>query len=170
MIGLDLIKAFLSRYAGWFKLGVIGALLAYGAVKLHERDESFLHQGQAQTQAKWDADKKRQAQLVADQLKANSLLASQNRARDQEIIRDLSNKLDAATADRDLIYTRLRAATSAGPACPGAVPAGGVRPPDLPAATNAGDATLDGLLADALAECQSNAARQNAMMDSLGLR
>lgn len=160
-----------TRYGGalWKAILVI-AILVSGAIYLHARDQSFVRQGEARVQAKWDAQSAQIAKQAAAQMAASRTIEAQNRARNAEVINDLANKLDAVVADRNRIYQRLRALTAPAADHPGSVSESGVSAGSVPKATNAGDATLDGLLADALAECQSNAARQNAMMDSLGLR
>lgn len=159
-----------TRYGGalWKAILVI-AILAFGAIYLHSRDQSFFKQGEARVQAKWDAERLRIEKAAAAQTAASREIEAQNRARNAEVVNDLSNKLDAVVADRERIYQRLRALTAPAGDHPGRVPEASVPAADLPAAGNEGDATLDGLLADAIAECQANALHQSAMMDSLRL-
>jgi len=153
-----------------WKLAALLLILVSGAILLHARDQSFFKQGEARVQAKWDAERLRIEKAAAAQTAASREIEAQNRARNAEVVNDLSNKLDAVVADRERIYQRLRALTAPAGDHPGRVPEASVPAADLPAAGNEGDATLDGLLADAIAECQANALHQSAMMDSLGLR
>lgn len=160
-----------TRYGSvLWKIAALLLILGFAVISLHARDQSFFRQGEARVQAKWDAERLLIAKQAAAQMAASRAIEAQNRARNAEVINDLANKLDAVVADRNRIYQRLRALTAPAADHPGSVSESGVSAGSVPKATNAGDATLDGLLADALAECQSNAARQNAMMDSLGLR
>lgn len=152
-----------------WKLSVLIVIVAFVVISLHARDQSFVRQGMAKVQAKWDAEAARIAKLSAEQTAASQAIEAQNRARNQEVVNDLAHKLDAVVADRDVLYRRLRALTTPGDH-PGQVPGAAVPAGDIPASGHGGDATLDGLLADALAECRANAARQDAMMDSLALK
>lgn len=153
-----------------WKAALVIAILVSGAIYLHARDQSFFRQGAARVQAQWDAERLRIEKAAAAQMAASRAIEAQNRARNAEVINDLANKLDAVVADRNRIYQRLRALTAPAADHPGHVPEAGVPAGSVPAAGNEGDEKLDGLLADALAECQQNAAHQSAMMDSLGLK
>lgn len=159
-----------TRYGSvLWKIAALLLILGFAVISLHARDQSFFRQGEARVQAKWDAERLLIAKQAAAQMAASRAIEAQNRARNAEVINDLSSKLDAVVADRERIYQRLRALTASTSHHPGSVPEGGVPAGNIPAAGNEGDARLDGLLADAIAECQANAARQNAMMDSLKL-
>jgi hypothetical protein len=159
-----------TRYGGalWKAILVI-AILVSGAIYLHARDQSFVRQGEARVQAKWDAEAARIAKAAADQMAASRAIEAQNRARNAEALNELATKLDTVTADRDVLYRRLRALPASGDH-PGQVPGTGVPAGDIPAPTDQRDATLDGLLSDALTECRANAARQDAMMNALKLK
>lgn len=154
-------------YAAAIKIGAVVLVLVLAGMWLHLRDQSFYRQGAAHVQAQWDAYKAQVDALAAAKAAERDAIEAQGRARNAEILKDLAGKLDAAATDRDSIAQRLRIAAAKAAACGSNLPAPATGPGHIPPSGSAGNATLDGLLADALTECRVNADRQDAMIDSL---
>lgn len=161
----------------WKLIGRIALPLAIVAVvwwQVHAYGERCFSAGQAEVQARWDADELAEKSTADEQIRANQAAEAAAAARNKEIADAHAKELAAAAADTDRLRRLLASARAA--ATGSSAPAQGAGEPRAADASPPGESPgaggapagslerIDAAIADALTEARQNADQLDALL------